>query len=546
MPSCTVPLTLFAPLFMLASALLVSACQDAGHRLPTGADTGALNSVAARELAPGPYGCFISQAVTSKPYPYSYSQFALEFPPAALRDDGVTLRYQYRLQEPGKEAVLVANCTIPRTRLAVRLLEQRLKVPRNARYEYVRAGGQTAGTMSADEPCNSKVGDQYEPDKNCFMLEGVTAIGIPATGPGTGEPSSPSTGPIVSVDPTSPDRGSGGTSPCYNCGYGSGPMLVCPAQVTRGSVVTCSLTTADELSTVVSEWVYTDTAGQGGGHREPSSDHTWSGTAVHGGIVSVIVDTGSGPEEYFSGFVVTNRGWRWDSSKWSFQQGGAPACWNPPATTAGFIIGWNTAANRCDPLRLDPDPRTDATNGYSVAQVSGGPNHGWWYVTGASYRMDRGSNLNPNVLPGGPRFHVANGTQAQECRNGGLTGTSIYANFYEFNRYCKGVAMDAMITAAWAHEGFGSTGSNGHESVARVAAAQLAYDPYAAMEPVIATREDWLRDGVRQAAFNAGRDLTNHAANHGNGISGNWSGTLWAYNPSDGIFYAVAPNPFGI
>ena len=80
----------------------------------------------------------------------------------------------------------------------------------------------------------------------------------------------------------------------------------------------------------------------------------------------------------------------------------------------------------------------------------------------------------------------------------------------------------------------------------RVAAAQLAYDPYAAMEPVIATREDWLREGVRQAAFNAGRDLTNHAANHGNGISGNWSGTLWAYNPSDGIFYAVAPNPFGI
>jgi hypothetical protein len=63
------------------SAFLVSACQDAGHRLPTGADPGARNSVAAREQASGPYGCFISQAVTGKPYPYSYSQFALEFPP---------------------------------------------------------------------------------------------------------------------------------------------------------------------------------------------------------------------------------------------------------------------------------------------------------------------------------------------------------------------------------------------------------------------------------------------------------------------------------
>lgn len=160
--------------------------------------------------------------------------------------------------------------------------------------------------------------------------------------------------------------------------------------------------------------------------------------------------------------------------------------------------------------------------------------------------MDRGSNLNPNVLPGGPRFPVANATQAQECRNGGLTGASIYANFYEFNRYCKGVDMDAMITAAWAHEGFGSNGNNGHESVGRHAAGQLAYDPYAAMEPLVATQEMWVREGARQQAFDRGRVLSNYSANHGNGITGNWSGTLWAYNPSTGSFHAVAPNPFGI
>jgi hypothetical protein len=150
--------------------------------------------------------------------------------------------------------------------------------------------------------------------------------------------------------------------------------------------------------------------------------------------------------------------------------------------------------------------------------------------------MDRGSNINPNALPSGSRFLVWDPAQAQECRNGGLTGTQIYANFYEFNRYCKGVDMDAFLSATWAHEGFGTPGANGHESVARAAAATLQYDPYAAIEPLVARDEGMLRGGVVNRAFDRGAELSNYSAAHSNGATGNWSGVIWLYDPNSGSF----------
>jgi hypothetical protein len=154
--------------------------------------------------------------------------------------------------------------------------------------------------------------------------------------------------------------------------------------------------------------------------------------------------------------------------------------------------------------------------------------------------MDRGSKLNANVLPGGPRFVVSNPAQAQECRNGGLTGATVYANFYEFNRYCKGVDMDGFINAAWAHEGFGTNGNNGHESVARQFVSVLDHDPYAGIEPIVARTESWVRAGVRNQAWQRAVDLTNHAADHRNGTSGNWSGMLWLYDPGTGAFVSTS------
>jgi hypothetical protein len=287
----------------------------------------------------------------------------------------------------------------------------------------------------------------------------------------------------------------------------------------------------------VVSWRWQGTAGLAA--DEPNPEMVWSGIAVDGGTVTLTIEDSFGVRDLMSSFVVTNRGWRWDSTKWSFVQGGAQVCASAPATATGFVLGWNRSRTSCDAPRIDPDPRRDSINGYTIDQVPSGPNKGVWYVTSASYRMDRGSNINPNALPGGARFLVSDPAQAQECRNAGLTGTQISANFYEFNKYCKRVDMDAFLSATWAHEGFGTTGANGHESVARAAAATLPYDPYAAIEALVADDETTLRRGVLNQAFDRGADLSNYSALHSNGVSGNWSGVIWLYDPNSGSFISA-------
>jgi len=522
--------------YMLALGLLLaaSACTD-GAPSPTATVSGA-GAPANLNRSSSPYGCFISKAVEGLPYAYAYSQLPVEFPREALAADGGTLKYQFRLEEPGKSPVLLANCVIPRTRLAVRILEARLRVTKDARYQYTdRAKGDI--TIMEEGDCASKVGDIYDEKKTCFTLETITAVGRPPTGPGTGSPPDATTGPIVSTEPTEhAGGGTGGQAPCWNCSYGD-PMLVCTAQVRRGDTVTCSSNITDELTTRVIRWRWADTS-----HlsvEETNPDMIWSGMAVHGGTVTLTIEDSQGVRELMSSFEVTNRGWRWDNTKWSFVQGGAQVCESMPAAVPSFVLGWNRSRSSCDGPRVDPDPRRDPTNGYTIGRVPSGPNNGVWYVTSASYRMDRGSNLNPNALPGGARFLVSDPAQAQECRNGGMTGTQVYANFFEFNKYCKGVAMDAFLSAAWAHEGFGTTGANGHESVARVAAATLQFDPYAAIEPLVAGEEAHLRAGVLNQAFERGAELSNYSAAHSNGASGNWSGVIWLYDPNSGSFVSA-------
>lgn len=314
-------------------------------------------------------------------------------------------------------------------------------------------------------------------------------------------------------------------------------MLGCTAQVRRGDTVSCWANITDELTTQVIRWRWVGTSNLSA--ESLAQDMVWSGMAVDGGTVTLTIEDSRGVRDLMSSFEVTNRGWRWNNTKWSFVQGGAQVCESPPATASGFVLGWNRSRSSCDGPRVDPDPRYDQTNGYTIGQVPSGPNAGVWYVTSASYRMDRGSNINPNALPGGPRFLVSDPAQAQECRNGGLTGTQITANFYEFNRYCKGVDMDAFLSATWAHEGFGTTGANGHESVARAAAATLPYDPYAAIEPLVAGNETDLRNGVVNQAFDRGARLSNYSADHHNGASGNWSGVIWLYDPNSGSFVSA-------
>lgn len=182
-------------MIVLGLMLAASACTD-GAPSPTAAVSGG-GAAANLNRNSSPYGCFISKAVEGLPYAYKYSQVPVDFPRAALAADGGTLKYQFRLEEPGKSPVLLANCVIPRTRLAVRILEAQLRVPKDVQYQYTR---RTKGdiTIMGEGDCASQVGDIYDENKTCFTLEAITGVGRPPTGPGTGSPADP-TGPIVST-----------------------------------------------------------------------------------------------------------------------------------------------------------------------------------------------------------------------------------------------------------------------------------------------------------------------------------------------------------
>lgn len=96
--------------------------------------------------------------------------------------------------------------------------------------------------------------------------------------------------------------------------------------------------------------------------------------------------------------------------------------------------------------------------------------------------------------------------------------------------------------AAWAHEGNGTTGANGHYSTAVYAASQPGNDPYAGAEAMVS--EDWetLTDfttRVRLMAQEAGMRIANYSSDASGNVSGNWSGTLWIWNYSTSQFYAI-------
>ena len=158
--------------------------------------------------------------------------------------------------------------------------------------------------------------------------------------------------------------------------------------------------------------------------------------------------------------------------------------------------------------------------------MDGGPNAGLFYVASARFYMRRESNLNPQALPGGTPLPLS-GTQAAQC------GSS--ANFYTFNR-CMGVNVDGMLAAAWQHEGFGSHGDNGHESVAQAYATDGIYgDPMAAVDGMVSIPGETLdqfSSGVRSLIWSRSDYITTNSSDASGHVTGNWSGSAWLWNGS--------------
>jgi hypothetical protein len=182
--------------------------------------------------------------------------------------------------------------------------------------------------------------------------------------------------------------------------------------------------------------------------------------------------------------------------------------------------------------RVLPEVAFGHDQAFLVEPVSGGPNDGLWYVSWASFRMNRGSNLNPHVLPSGPKRQLPNGSQANGCRKemGLASGTPVLVNLYTFNAECQSEDMAAVIRGAWNHEGFGSTGSNGHEAMARAAAALPDNDPHARFEEVVDADEQDLR-AILIGRYEEIADRIRIAGQLPD-PTGNWSGHLWLWNPA--------------
>lgn len=110
--------------------MAASACQD----LPT---TGGPISEPGRapsqdasrtpDAAP-PSTCRLSTRDVDGPYPYQYRTVAVTFPKPALNEHGETVLLRYLWKDPNGAHVAAANCRVPRTEMAVDMMDRRLGV----------------------------------------------------------------------------------------------------------------------------------------------------------------------------------------------------------------------------------------------------------------------------------------------------------------------------------------------------------------------------------------------------------------------------------
>lgn len=249
-----------------------------------------------------------------------------------------------------------------------------------------------------------------------------------------------------------------------------------------------------------------------------TSDTVWSGVGVLLGVVSAFVQTGSTVDTLTAPWTVSPRtgpDWRWSEANWFFEQDGPAICGYSDFTLpfSGEFPG-RLAVNRrrsdCgDGGSIEPNLRTAPDAGTNVAQVSSGPNEGLWYITASTFHLDRVTEMNPFIRPGGPIHLLPNGPDYSACKQAlGLQGNPpINVSFHQFNTVCKGFDLNPMYDGIWAHEGLGtqdpldSATANGHEARRRIAARDLANDPNTLIEgftsPISpSTLRDLVRDSV--------------------------------------------------
>jgi hypothetical protein len=245
-----------------------------------------------------------------------------------------------------------------------------------------------------------------------------------------------------------------------------------------------------------------------------STSVTWSGVAVVSGTVSAIVTVGGTRDTISGPLTVSDRtgsAWRWDDgSKWTFRQDGAPLCtYTAYVVPADTRLAVNRRTSTCaefnDQQRVSIEPSVQdpvaQDSGFTADSVRGGPNDGLWHVTAAHYYMDRTSEMNPFIRPGGHADTLVNSTDQRLCRQALHLGNHdpVAVNFDTYNSACRAFSMTPLFDAIWAHEGFGTNDpldpvlANGHEARRRNAARDPLNDPYRIAEPLVRATYDNLR-----------------------------------------------------
>ena len=314
---------------------------------------------------------------------------------------------------------------------------------------------------------------------------------------------------------------------------GKPPALTC-SPATRGQEASCTVT-GDNVA--VTRWRFASGLDE---IIHESSDKVWNGVVVVSGTVyaEILVNGTPAPEPLTASLSVSNRGWHWGPDQWSFSQGTAPDCFSTPPVNGGSAEwGWNVRKGSCDVGRLTPNPVHDST-GFKVAQVSGGPNDGLWYVTEVTYRMDDESNINQELTANARHpFSVTDMSQAGPCRHKlGYAGPPpVPINFFQFNAICKNRDLSAMFAGIWAHEGMGSGSGNGHEAQSRIAAARPENDVYEVVEPLYGPTEGDLRALVLADVGEIDNRIQRFGGDHRR-VNGNWCGSAWLFDQTSGSF----------
>lgn len=269
--------------------------------------------------------------------------------------------------------------------------------------------------------------------------------------------------------------------------FTKGPGYLTCTPVVRGSPVTCTVSGPD---VTVSGWLFTAVTGDT--VMSAAVGNSWTGTAVANGEVmaAVAVQGVQRSDSLKASMVLSRRSWRWSSAQWSFVQAQTPTCYSMrPVAEDTVVFAWNVQKGTCLADRLTPTPSATATaHGFTVAQVLGGPNNGFWYVDAVSYRMETAWGWNPEITYTGTAYLLPSRSSDERlCRQkmNLPSGSPVSVNFYNYNATCKGTDPTILLAVVRSHEGMGGGSNNGHEAQGRLAAADSLNDPYYVLEPKI-------------------------------------------------------------